>query len=54
MTIGPLLWLRLRAVNRHFTVLIDERYAEPGAICTLKGRLKLNPYRQETAIDYDR
>jgi len=54
MIIGPLLWLRLRTVNRGFNVLIDERYAEPGAICTLKGRLKLNPYRQETTIDYDR
>ncbi len=45
---GPLLWLRLRDVNRHFTVLIDERYAEPVAVRTLKGRLKLNPYGQES------
>jgi hypothetical protein len=45
--LGPLLWLRLRNADRQFSVLIDDRHAEPGAFCTLKGRLKLNPYRQE-------
>jgi hypothetical protein len=45
---GPLLWLRLRDANRCFTVLIDARYAEPVALRTLKGRLRLNPHRQES------
>lgn len=52
--LGPLIWMRFRAVNRRFAALIDGRYVEPAAFRALKGMLLLEKRRWRSHVANER